>query len=188
MTHACAQARVRTKLKEVEIYLLRHGIAEDGEPGKPDSDRALTAEGKKKLRAVLDVAADGGVCPALIVTSPYRRAVQTADLAVETLEYRGDVLRSRTLLPDSDPQQAWEEIRLHKDLDSILMAGHEPLFGRLAAYLLGCPTLQVDFKKGALARIDIDTFGAQPRGTLKWMITARLTRDSPGLHSGRRAR
>lgn len=161
----------------MEIYLLRHGIAEDGEPGKPDSDRALTAEGKKKLRAVLDVAADGGVCPALIISSPYRRAVQTADIAAEVLEYRGDQVRSRTLVPDSDPQQVWEEIRLHKDLDSILLAGHEPLFGRLFAHLLGCPTLQVDFKKGALARIDVENFGAQPRGALKWLLTARLTRD-----------
>ena len=157
--------------------MLRHGIAEEGEPGKADSDRALTAEGKKKLRAVLDVAADSGVCPALIITSPYRRAVQTADVAAELLEYRGDLLRSRTLLPDADPHQAWEEIRLHKDVGSILLAGHEPLFGRLLAYLLGCPTLQVDFKKGALARIDIDNFGAQPRGMLKWLLTARLTRD-----------
>ena len=37
----------------MQIYLLRHGIAEDGKPGRPDSERALTDEGRDKLRRVL---------------------------------------------------------------------------------------------------------------------------------------
>ncbi len=41
----------------MEIYILRHGIAEDGQAGQPDSERALTADGRKKLRTVLRVAA-----------------------------------------------------------------------------------------------------------------------------------
>jgi phosphohistidine phosphatase SixA len=49
----------------VEIYLLRHGIAEDGHP---DADRALTAEGKEKLRKVLK-RSDAKV--SLILSSPY---------------------------------------------------------------------------------------------------------------------
>jgi phosphohistidine phosphatase len=161
----------------VEVYLLRHGIAEEAAAGAADADRALTSEGRKKLRAVLDAAADAGVCPALIVTSPLRRAVQTAEIAVEILEYRGDLLRSAVLRPEAEPKDSWEEIRLHKDVESILLAGHEPLFSRLTAYLLGCPNLQVDFKKGALTRLDVDSFGAQPRGVLKWMLTPRLVRE-----------
>ncbi|HZU28954.1 MAG TPA: histidine phosphatase family protein [Bryobacteraceae bacterium] len=161
----------------MEIYLLRHGIAEEPAPGQSDADRALTAEGRKKLRAVLESAADAGVCPALIITSPLRRAVQTAEIATETLEYKGDVLRSRVLRPEAEPAEAWEEIRLHRDVPSLLLAGHEPLFGSLFAFLLGDPSLQVDFKKGALARIDVGSFGARPRGVLKWMLTPRLVRE-----------
>jgi hypothetical protein len=41
----------------------------------------------------------------------------------------------------------------------------------LAAFLLGCPALQVDMKKAALLRIDCDRMGTQPRGVLKWMLT-----------------
>ena len=44
----------------MQIYLLRHGIAEDGKPGRPDSERALTEEGREKLRRVLKRARSAG--------------------------------------------------------------------------------------------------------------------------------
>ena len=159
---------------KVEIYLLRHGIAEEGEAGQPDSARALTAEGRKKLRGVLRVARAAGVAPALILTSPYKRAVQTAHLAATLLEYKGELLRTQALVPGSNPESVWDEIRAHKDAAQTLIAGHEPLFSQLTGYLLGCPDLQIDFKKGALARIDIDRFGPHPRGVLKWMMVPKL--------------
>jgi hypothetical protein len=43
-----------------------------------------------------------------------------------------------------------------------------------SAYLLGAPDLRVDFKKGALLRIDVLDFPSQPRGVLKWMMAPKL--------------
>ncbi len=161
----------------MDIYLLRHGIAEEQSAKTPDADRALTADGRRRLRAVLETASNNAaVAPALIITSPYRRAVQTAELAAEVLEYHGDLLRTRALLPGADPKSVWEEIRLHQDVDSMLLSGHEPLFSSLTAYLLGCPSLQVDFKKAALVRIAIDRFGPEPRGVLEWMLIPKLVK------------
>ena len=158
----------------MEIYILRHGIAEDGQAGQPDGERALTPDGKKKLRNVLKVAASAGVTPALILTSPLRRALQTAQIAAEILDYKGELLRTKALEPGSEPRAVWEEIRVHKDETNILLAGHEPLFSRLTAYLLGCPNLQIDFKKGALACVEMDRFAAEPHGVLRWMLTSKL--------------
>jgi phosphohistidine phosphatase len=158
----------------MEIYILRHGIAEDGQAGQPDSERALTPDGRKKLRTVLRVAASAGVAPSLILTSPYKRALQTAQLAAEILDYKGELLRTKALEPTSAPKNVWDEIRAHKDEDRILLAGHEPLFSRLMAYLLGSPNLQVDFKKGAIACIELDRFPAEPHGVLRWMLTSKL--------------
>jgi phosphohistidine phosphatase len=158
----------------MELYILRHGIAEDGQPGGRDADRALTAEGKRKLRDVLKLAAAAGVSPECILTSPYLRAVQTAEIAADVLGYRSELLRTDGLTPDSDPRGVWEEIRAHRSAASLLIAGHEPLFGRVTAYLLGCPSLSVDLKKGALVRIDIDRFSAEPHGVLKWMLVPKL--------------
>ncbi len=156
------------------LYILRHGIAEDGQAGIADSERALTAEGKKKLRTVLKVVREADAAPDLILTSPYRRAVQTAELAAEILEYKGDLLRTRALQPDSSPGEVWEEIRVHKNQEQILLAGHEPLSSRLAAHLLACPNLQIDFKKGAIACLELERFAAEPHGVLKWILTPKL--------------
>lgn len=158
----------------MEIYILRHGLAEEPQAGQPDSDRALTADGRKKLRNVLKTAADAGITPSLILTSPYKRAVQTAQLAAEILNYKGELLRTEALKPSSSPKSVWDEIRVHKDQKGILLAGHEPLFGRLTAYLLASPSLHVDFKKGALACVEVDRFPAEPHGVLRWMLTPKL--------------
>jgi phosphohistidine phosphatase SixA len=58
--------------------------------------------------------------------------------------------------------------------------GHEPQFSNLAAYLLGARELRVDFKKGAVLRLDLEGFGAQPRGTLRWFFLARMA--GPSAH------
>jgi phosphohistidine phosphatase len=158
----------------MEIYILRHGVAEEPQTGQPDTDRALTADGRKKLRIVLRAAGSAGVAPSLILTSPYKRALQTAQLAAEILEYKGELLRTKALEPGSSPKTVWDEIRVHKDKAQILLAGHEPLFGRLMAYLLGSPNLQVDFKKGAIACIEVERFPAEPHGVLRWMLTSKL--------------
>jgi len=158
----------------MEIYLLRHGIAEPAQPGQPDANRALTAEGKRKLREVLRVAKISGVKPTLILTSPYRRALETAELAGRLLGYRGELLRTKALAPGSSLKDVWEEVRIHKNEGQLLLAGHEPQFSQLFAYLLASPMLQVDFKKGALARIDVEQFGSEPRGVLRWMMSSKL--------------
>ncbi|MCW5978428.1 MAG: phosphohistidine phosphatase SixA [Bryobacteraceae bacterium] len=158
----------------MEIYLLRHGIAESAKAGMSDADRALTPDGKKKMRAVLKVAAGAGVEPSKILTSPLRRAMETAQIAAEVLRYEGEVVKADVLLPGGAPQDVWDELRSLKAETSIVLSGHEPQFGYLAAYLLGAPSVQVDVKKGSLLRIDVDEFSPHPRGVLRWYLTPRL--------------
>jgi len=155
----------------MQIYLLRHAIAEDARPGEADAERALTNEGREKLRRVLKRAAAAGVAPDEILSSPLRRAVETAAVAAESLGYQGQVVKTRALGPEASPYDTWEEIRARKDQRAILLASHEPLMSNLVAFLLDSPALQVDMKKAALVRVDCDRFGPQPRGVLKWMLT-----------------
>jgi phosphohistidine phosphatase len=156
----------------MELYLLRHGIAEDH--AATDADRQLTEEGRTKVRRVMKRAASAGVSPSLIISSPYKRAVETAEIAASELGYKGKILRVGNLTPDSSPSSVWSEIREHRDEPSLLLAGHEPLFSATVAYLLGSTNAMVEFKKGALLRIDISGFGAQPQGVLQWMLTPKL--------------
>jgi phosphohistidine phosphatase len=155
----------------MQIYLLRHGIAEDARAGQPDSERALTGDGREKLRRVLKRARSAELEPTVILSSPYRRALETAAVAAEVLGYKGEIVRVRALTPDASPHDAWEEIRDRKDERSILLSSHEPLMSSMAAFLLDSPGLMVDMKKAALVRIDCDRIGPKPRGILKWMLT-----------------
>jgi phosphohistidine phosphatase len=155
----------------MQIYLLRHGIAEDGKPGHPDAERALTDEGRDKLRRVLKRARTADLDPSLILSSPYRRAVETAAAAAEVLGYKGEIVRTNALVPEASPFDTWEEIRSRKEERCILLSSHEPLMSSLVAFLLDSPALHVDMKKAALARIDCDRFGPKAAGLLKWMLT-----------------
>jgi phosphohistidine phosphatase len=160
----------------MEVYLLRHGIAQNESPTGKDSDRPLTDEGRRKLRDVLKVAAKAGVEPDAIVSSPYVRARETAEIAREILGHKDDLVLTDVLIPDSDPEAVWQELRTaHSGARSIILASHEPLMSRCTAFFLGCPELLVDFKKGGIVRIDFDHFSLQPRGVLRWMLVPKLS-------------
>jgi phosphohistidine phosphatase len=165
------EIRTTESQRLMEIYLLRHGIAENARPGVKDADRELTSEGRQKLQRVLKRAKNADVDPDVILSSPYRRAVETAEIAASTLGYRGKIVETKALVPNAGPKEAWDEIRARKTENSILLASHEPLMSAMTAFLLGCPTLVVDMKKAALVRVDCESLGAEPRGILKWMLT-----------------
>ena len=163
------------KLASMELYLLRHGIAEDESPTGKDFDRRLTDEGRRKLREVLKAVAKSGVRPDTVLTSPYVRARQTAEIAKDLLAYKDEILLTDSLVPESDPQSVWQEIRtVYGGSRSVVLASHEPLMSRTLGYFLGAQGLLVDFKKGAIARVDIEQFGLEPRGLLKWLLVPKL--------------
>lgn len=157
----------------MELYVLRHAIAEERGAGE-DADRALTAEGRQKLRRILERAANAKVSPTLILTSPYRRALETAEVAAKVLHYDKKIVQTDVLLPEAAPDAFWEQVRAHRHERALLAAGHEPMLSAAAAWLLGAPGMRIDLKKGALLRVDLDRFGPQPRGVLRWMLTPRL--------------
>lgn len=158
----------------MEIYLFRHGIADAPASGVADADRALTAEGREKLNRVLNHARAAGVEPTLILSSPLKRALQTAEMAAEILTYRGRIVRTEALLSEAAPEALWEELRNRRGENAVLAAGHEPHLSMCAAYLLGCTAINIDMKKGALLRIDVARPSAEPQGVLKWMLTPAL--------------
>ncbi len=159
----------------MEIYLLRHGIAEPGRAGRPDGERQLTEVGKQTLRQVLARAHAAEVKPSLILTSPLIRAVETAELAGEVLRYRGRIVPTDALLPSSSARAVWRALGAHAGEAAVLLAGHEPLLSETASYLLGASRVLVALKKAALLRIDLEITGGEPRGVIQWLLTAKLT-------------
>jgi len=158
----------------MQVYLLRHGIAEGKSAKGGDAARELTAEGRAELKHVLKAAAKAGVKPALILTSPYVRARGTADLAKKILETKADVIETSTLVPEGQPQMVWAEMSDHRAERSLMLVGHNPLLERMVAHLLGTPTLQFQFEKGAIVALELSNFRGQPDGVLQWILTPTL--------------
>jgi phosphohistidine phosphatase len=146
----------------MEVYLLRHAVAEDG---VPDAERRLTGKGKRDLRRVLRVAKKAGVRPELILTGPLLRAKETAEIAAEVLEC-GKILETENLLPAADASKLPDELRKLRE-KSVLLAGHEPNLSSVLAKLLGAP-VRVRLRKSALAKVALGEVGA-----LEWLFSPK---------------
>lgn len=151
----------------MEIYLLRHGTADRN---ALDADRRLTELGVAEVTEVIKQARLSGLNPSLILSSPYTRALETAQLTARLLDYQQEILTAAALTPESTPQAAWEELRLYSDQPAILTVTHEPLITAVASWMLGSARTEIEFKTATLARIDIETMTARPRGVRRWTI------------------
>ena len=160
--------------KHMEIYILRHGEAEDLRPGLADQDRKLTPKGQRDTRAVAKVALRARDTPQLILTSPLRRAQETAAIAAEVMGCKR-VKQTLALLPDASPDEIWKELCREPALEAAMVVGHEPHLGILTAYLLEAH-VRVKVKKAAMIKISAGGRQGTPRGELLWMLVPSLVR------------
>ena len=157
----------------MEIWVLRHAKAEEGGPGTPDRERALTPAAQKRMRAAARAIARLEPKFDAILTSPLRRARQTADPVARALDQEKDLIESDALEPDADPGEILREIEKGRR-KRVLLVGHMPHLGKLLGYLLtGRPNTPVEVKKGALARVEFDGETPRPPGTLTMLMTSK---------------
>jgi phosphohistidine phosphatase len=155
-----------------ELLLFRHGIAaERAKPSddasddlKVDGERALTAVGRSRSRAVADQLLRLGLGADRLLSSPLVRARQTAEIAVAAglaarLELDG------ALAPGGDPLP----LVLASRCPRLMLVGHEPDLGQLACRLLGAPAGAIQLKKAGLALIVLT-----PVPSLRLLLTPRL--------------
>ena len=95
----------------------------------------------------------------LVLSSPLRRAHETARPVAETL--RAEMLIQPWLASGMSPHAALEELRAYRTQGSVLLVGHEPDFSQFAAHLLGLPTGNaIHIGKASLTLLEIDVFRA----------------------------
>jgi len=154
----------------MDLWLLRHAMAEERSSSGRDEDRELTADGVKRARAVARglAAMDPGI--GLILTSPYTRARQTAAPAAEALGLERKVRPSRTLEPDRAPEEVLTELE-GQEAEGILLVGHQPHLGILLGYLVAGGRTEIPMKKAAIARVTIEGRG---RASLRALLPARV--------------
>ena len=161
----------------LELYLIRHGIAaERGEEYPDDSKRPLTSGGISRLRKEARALEDLKVGFDHIITSPLVRTRQTADVFAETLKSKPSISTSDALAPAGAPTAVIQELAKHMRKGRIAIVGHEPNLGELAARLIGARN-PLEFKKGAICRIDFEIFPPKGTGHLRWFVTPRMLRE-----------
>jgi phosphohistidine phosphatase len=161
----------------LELYLIRHGAAaERGEDYPDDSKRPLTSAGLSRLRKEARALDAMNVGFDHIITSPLVRTRQTADVFVETLKAKPSLSLSDALAPAGTPTAVFQELVKHARKGRIALVGHEPNIGELAARLIGA-RLPMEFKKGAICRIDFDVLPPKGIGQLRWFVTPRMLRE-----------
>lgn len=158
------------------IYLVRHAIAEDRPPSGADSaERALTKRGEERMRAHVRALASLDVRLDRILTSPYRRAAQTATVLSELPGFSGELEVFPALAPGGNPDVVCRRLAEDSHLEAVALVGHEPDLSDLVAYLLFSQTHSIcRFKKGGVACLEYDPDHDQ--AVLKWLMTPKQLR------------
>lgn len=159
----------------MEIYILRHGIAvEPGSPGfEDDSQRPLTAEGKKKMRRIAKAIKAMDLSFDLVLTSPFLRAKQTADIVVEFLKAKKKLVLAEELTPSGSPRALIARIRNSiPPQGKVLLVGHEPYLSRFVSLLVtGDFSAAITLKKGGLCKLTAESLKQGRCASLDWLLT-----------------
>jgi phosphohistidine phosphatase len=158
-----------------ELYLIRHGLAEErGDAWPDDAKRPLTEDGMSSLRKAARGLARLGVSIDTVLTSPLVRARQTAEIIAGGFDPRPSIVNVESLAEGSFTAVV-ADLEKHSRKPRIALVGHEPAIGELAARLIGSRH-PLEFKKGAVCRIDVEELPPNSPGDLRWFLTPRMLR------------
>ncbi len=146
---------------------------------KADSDRPLTSEGVRKMKKEarglkhLDLKVDW------ILTSPYRRAYDTAMIVAKELKLKKNLKATRLLASDGDPKGLVRHLGLHfRSWESVMLVGHEPYLSRLISVLVtGTPHAAIELDKGGLVKLSTDSLSYDRSATLQWLLTSKILKN-----------
>lgn len=152
------------------LYLLRHAEAEA--LAASDHARRLTPKGEDQAERTGKFCRKHGIVPKVILTSPVTRALQTAKIVQESLS-DFELIEVPWAACGMDPDTARDELRAYAKLNAVMLVGHQPDLGHLAATLLGCDNAgSLHVRKSLLCSIELSS--DLRHGVLEFFIPAKL--------------
>jgi phosphohistidine phosphatase len=161
----------------MHLYLIRHGIAVDREdPNSPtDTERPLTPKGMKRSHAAALGLRALDVKPDAVLTSPWLRAVQTAEIFCEAIGYPSKkMVRTDALKGTSAPAELLRELQTMK-AKVVLCFGHEPHLHLVIGHILHTSAKLTELKKSGLAHLELERV-SPPHGRLLALYPASTLR------------
>lgn len=154
----------------MNLYLIRHAIAV--EEYEDDSQRPLTDKGRKKMRQIAKGLRALGVEFDLLLSSPYVRAAETAEILADVLKVKTEVQFSENLTPAGNPEVLIAELNEKYSADSVALVGHEPFLSSLVGLLVADTTnVDITFKKGGVCSLSADDLHHARKASMDWLLT-----------------
>ena len=160
----------------MDLYILRHGKAQDHGLAAGDFKRNLTVPGREEVEQIGRTMRDLGMSFDCIASSPLNRAMQTAQIVSKKLK-AGSPAEWDELKPEGAIASLYEKLSSFKPASKILLVGHEPLLSSMIADITSGDSQAggITLKKAGMAKITV--FAARPdrvEGSLNWLLTPRL--------------
>ena len=161
----------------MEVVIVRHGIALDiGMQGVScDADRPLSEDGREKTRLAAEGLAVLGCAPDAVLSSPLARAVETAEIVVQAVCPGTPVVVSDVLLPGGSMVETVDVIAAC-GAGCVMVVGHMPHLGDLAAWLLSGGSVYMPLKKAAACSLVCEGIPRKGMATLQWFLPPRALR------------
>ena len=161
----------------MELYLIRHGIAEERRPEIADEERALTKEGRQKTEKIAQRLKKLNLNFDLILTSPLVRARQTAEILLEA-QVGLQIEESHHISPEGSLFDWVTQWFLPKDravIGQLALVGHEPCLGEWAEILVwGEAKASLIVKKAGIIGVKIPDQGSPiGRCEMFWLTPPR---------------
>ena len=161
----------------MRLYLMRHATAvPSGTPGyAQDAQRPLTEEGQQEAHAVAEGLKQLRVPVDLVITSPYRRAAQTAQQVARVFGLRMPVREMAELRSEANPSETSRALTGLAAHEHVVLVGHEPhLSAWIAELVAEHGAMRCLMKKGGMACVEIDQVPPQQgSGLLRWLMTSK---------------
>jgi len=158
----------------MNLYVIRHAIAVDEGTSEYESDsqRPLTDKGRKKMRQIAKALRNLGVEFDLILSSPYVRARETAEILADVFKMKKKLGFSDNLIPLGNPELLITELNEKYSVNSMAVVGHEPHLSTLVGLLVAeNAKIDVTLKKGGVCYLSADDLHHEGRATLEWLLT-----------------
>ncbi|MBV9670628.1 MAG: histidine phosphatase family protein [Acidobacteriales bacterium] len=158
------------------IYFLRHASAgETRKDPKKDERRGLDSEGIQQSYQLAKLFFRLDVAPDLIITSPLKRAMQTAAMVANELGYDDKLKIEKTLKPEAK----WEDFRpmlKSQKGETLIIVGHSPNLSQFIGRMISDAghRAEIDLRKGGAARVDYNG----RNGELQWLLTPKLIQEA----------
>ena len=165
----------------MELFILRHGEAgQRSASSAGDRKRPLTSTGKLEISEIAKALRIIGLKFDLILTSPLKRAYDTATIVSKVFHIVNKVQVWNELAPEGQKTDLYRKISELKEEYIVLMVGHQPLLGEMANDMIHrgkSSPCNLVLKKGGIMRIRLLTKGNVPRGELLWLLSPGLLRN-----------